>query len=221
MELISLKNVSRSFPNGEGSLEVLKGINIQIRSGECVGIVGVSGSGKSTLLNLIGILDSPSEGMIEIKGQNMAELTEKEKARLRAETIGFVFQSYHLEPLYTVFQNVEIPLLLTDMSAKERKKLVVSLLDKVGLADKKNKKAGVLSGGEKQRAAIARALVRNPEIILADEPCGNLDMKNSEAVMTLLRQLADEGKTVLVVTHDSSAEKYFDRIVTISDGRLV
>lgn len=220
MELIAIESVSKRFKNGNETLTVLNSIEAKFYSKECIGIIGVSGSGKSTLLNLIGALDEPDEGNIFIDGENIGKLSEKEKARLRAEKIGFVFQAYNLEPRYTVYQNVEIPLLLTQISSKEKKRIITNVLETVGMLDNANKKVGVLSGGEKQRVAIARALVRSPRIILADEPCGNLDCENSRKIMELLRKLSDDDRLVLIVTHDMSAKKYFHRVIEIKDGTI-
>lgn len=221
MSIIELKEVSKKYDDGEKELLALDKVSLCLNKGECVGIVGASGSGKSTMLNIMGILEPQTSGEVLYNDVNLSEMNSGDKIRFRAESIGFIFQSFNIEPNYTVYQNVEIPLLLTDMSKKDRKEIVIKMLEKLGIEQYVDKKAKFLSGGEKQRVAIARALIRNPEVILADEPCGNLDGENSENIMKILKELTMEGKLVVVVTHDVSALKYFDRVVDIINGRLV
>lgn len=219
--MIQLTHITKEYRFGEKSQTVLNDISITISEGECVGCFGASGSGKSTLLNIIGLLDSPSGGVVSIAGRDCCRLTDRERAEIRGERIGFVFQSFHLEPRYTVWQNVEVPLLLTNLKSTERAERISQVLAKVGLEAMAKKKASLLSGGEQQRVAIARAIVRNPDIILADEPCGNLDAENKETVMRILKSLSNEGKTVLIVTHDREAVKFCTRILLLKNGKII
>jgi len=215
--MIELRNVSKSF-NG---FEALKNINLSIERGDYVAICGRSGSGKSTLLNLIGGLDKPTTGSLQVMNIDFANASDDELADFRNQKIGFVFQSYHLEPVYSVYKNIQIPLLIANIGRKESKSRVEAIAKKLGTFSKLNNIANVLSGGEKQRVAIARALVNNPEIIIADEPCGNLDTKNSKAVMDILEELSKEGKTIILVTHQESDAKRARRIVTLKDGQII
>ncbi len=215
--MIELKEVSKKYED----FSALSDVNLKIEDGEFVAIVGESGSGKSTLLNLIGQIDVPSCGEIVIDGRNATKLPEKEVAAMRNRTFGFVFQSFFLEPTYTVSQNVEIPLLLAGVKKNERAERVNKALQKVDIQDKANNKAANLSGGEQQRVAIARAIVNDPPVIIADEPCGNLDTKNGDAVMKLLKELNEEGKTVLMVTHSAEHAKWAKRIIKLCDGKVI
>ncbi len=215
--MIKLENISKKYKD----FYALKETNLNIEDGEFVAIIGESGSGKSTLLNLIGQIDVPSSGEIIIDGQNTVELKDNEVAKLRNTTFGFVFQSFYLEPTYTVYQNVEIPLILNGTKRKARKERVLEVLNAVDMQDKLKNKVSNLSGGEMQRVAIARAIAANPPIIIADEPCGNLDSKNGEAVMKLLKGLNDAGKTVIMVTHSLEHAKWAKRIIKLSDGEIV
>lgn len=215
--MIELKNISKNY----GNFFALSDVNLHMSEGEFVAIVGESGSGKSTLLNLIGQIDIPSDGEIIINGKNATKLPEKEVAALRNKYFGFVFQSFFLEPTYTVAQNVEIPLLLAGLKKGERAERVSAALRKVGMLDKAGNKASDLSGGEQQRVAIARAIVNDPPVIIADEPCGNLDTKNGDGVMALLQELNGEGKTVLMVTHSAEHAKWAKRIIRLCDGKVI
>lgn len=215
--MIELKEVSKKY----NDFSALSDINLRFEDGEFAAIVGESGSGKSTLLNLIGQIDTPSGGEIIVDGKDITRLTEREKAALRNKTFGFVFQSFFLEPTYTVRQNVEIPLLLSGVKKAERAARVEEALKKVDMQDKADSKAANLSGGEQQRTAIARAIVNNPPVIIADEPCGNLDSKNGDGVMRLLKELNEEGKTVLMVTHSAEHAKWAKRIIKLCDGRVL
>ncbi|MDE7083436.1 MAG: ABC transporter ATP-binding protein [Clostridia bacterium] len=215
--MIELRNISKNY----GNFFALSGVSLQIEDGEFVAVVGESGSGKSTLLNLIGQIDTPSDGEIIINGKTATKLPEKEVAAMRNKTFGFVFQSFFLEPTYTVTQNVEIPLLLAGVKKSARAERVSAALQKVGLTEKANNKASDLSGGEQQRVAIARAIVNDPPVIIADEPCGNLDTKNGDGVMQLLKELNGEGKTVLMVTHSAEHAKWAKRIIKLCDGKVL
>ena len=194
---------------------------LNIEDGEFIAFTGESGSGKSTLLNIIGQIDNASEGDIIIDGEEISYLTEIERAELRNKTFGFVFQSFYLEPTYLVFYNIEIPLILSNMKRKQRKARVLEVLSVVGMETKAKSKAVNLSGGEMQRVAIARAIANNPPIIIADEPCGNLDTKNGDVVMRLLRDLHEQGKTILMVTHSYEHSKWADRVIKLCDGKIV
>ena len=215
--MLKLINITKQYKD----FFALNDINLQIDHGEFVAIVGESGSGKSTLLNIIGQIDIPSSGELFINGINTVTLKEKDVAKLRNTTFGFVFQSFYLEPTYTVEQNVEIPLILKGMKREERKQRIVEVLAAVNMQDKCKNKAANLSGGEMQRVAIARAIAADPSIIIADEPCGNLDSKNGEAIMRLLKSLNESGKTVIMVTHSSEHAQWAKRIIKLCDGKII
>ncbi|MBY5959220.1 ABC transporter ATP-binding protein [Membranicola marinus] len=221
-QILKLDNVVKKFPVGDGRyFTALKGINLEIDKGEFAGLVGPSGSGKTTLLNIIGSLDSPTEGKAIVMGQNISELTHKESAKLRNIHIGFIFQVYNLLPVYTVFENVEFALILQNVSASERKKRVMEALEWVGLQDLADKKPDKISGGEGQRVAIARAIVKKPDIMLADEPTANLDAKNAHQIMRIMKKLNEElDTTFLFSTHDEKVMKYLERIITLKDGSI-
>lgn len=219
--IISIENVTKRFPVGEGQFTALKNINLQFERGEFTGLVGPSGSGKTTLLNIIGSLDSPSEGKAVVLGKDISSLSHKASALLRNKHIGFIFQVYNLLPVYTVFENVEFALLLQSIPAAQRKKAVMEALEWVGLGSMANKKPDKLSGGEGQRVAIARAMVKKPEIVIADEPSANLDAENTHAILKTMRQLNKElGTTFLFSTHDEKVMTYLDRIVHLRDGKV-
>lgn len=219
--IISLQDVTKRFPVGGGEFTALKGISLSFQKGEFSGLVGPSGSGKTTLLNIIGSLDSPSEGEAVVMGNKISSLNHRESALLRNKHIGFIFQIYNLLPVYTVYENVEFALLLQNRSAEERKKAVMEALDWVGLADMANKKPDKLSGGEGQRVAIARAMVKRPEILLADEPTANLDAENAHIVLQMMKKLNEElDTTFLFSTHDEKVMKYLERIIHLRDGRV-
>ena len=207
---------------GDGEFTALSDINLSFEEGEFAGFVGPSGSGKTTLLNIIGSLDTPTEGKAVVLGKSIAALTHKEAAQLRNRSIGFIFQSYNLLPVYTVYENVEFALLLQKRSAEERKEAVMQALEWVGLMDKIKSKPDMLSGGESQRVAIARALVKRPEILIADEPTANLDAKNSYNILDMMKRLNQElHTTFLFSTHDEKVMKYLDRIISLEDGMVV
>lgn len=219
--IILLNNVTKRFKVGEGEFTALKNINLQIKRGEFSGLVGPSGSGKTTLLNIIGSLDSPSEGKAVVIDKNIAELSHKESALLRNKYIGFIFQVYNLLPVYTVFENVEFALLLQNHTKEARKKAVMEALDWVGLASMASKKPDKLSGGEGQRVAIARAMVKKPEILLADEPTANLDAENAHIILKMMEQLNKElNTTFLFSTHDEKVMKYLNRLIHLRDGAI-
>lgn len=219
-KIITLQDVVKRYPVGEGEFTALEDINLSFAKGEFAGLVGPSGSGKTTLLNIIGSLDSPSEGTATVLGKDIARLSHKEAAHLRNYHIGFIFQVFNLLPVYTVYENVEFALLLQNKSESERKKAVMQALDWVGLTHLKDKRPDKLSGGEGQRTAIARALVKRPQILLADEPTANLDAENAHNILKILKQLNRELETTfLFSTHDEKVMSYLDRIVHLRDGK--
>ena len=220
-EIIKIEHLSKRFHVGTGEFTALKEINLTFSKGEFAGLVGPSGSGKTTLLNIIGTLDYPSDGRVEVIGKSVSELTNKQAAHLRNYNIGFIFQTYNLLPVYTVFENVEFALLLQNHTSNERKKAVMEALDWVGLTDKKNSKPSQLSGGECQRVAIARAMVKRPLLVLADEPSANLDATNSHNIVQTMKKLNKELHTTFIfATHDEKVMQYLDRIITLKDGAV-
>lgn len=219
-EIIRLENVSKNYQMGELLLKAVNNINLRIQKGDFIAIVGPSGSGKSTMTNLIGALDLASEGNIFLDNQNIRHLSENELASIRGKKIGFVFQTFNLIPTLTALENVMLPMMFQDYSAEERKNRAEHLLKEVGLEKRMNHLPRQLSGGEMQRIAIARALVNNPELILADEPTGNLDSKTGKAIIELLKKLNREGKTIIMVTHDLEKAKQAKKIIKLIDGRI-
>lgn len=217
--MIKCRNLVKKFCSGMEFFAV-NDIEIEIKKGEFVAVTGKSGSGKSTLMNMIGLIEHPTSGDIFIDGENIKNMTDKQLAVLRNKKIGYIFQAFHLEHLYPVFRNVEMPLLISDVPSKQRRKRVEECLEKVGLSGKINELAGNLSGGEKQRVCIARALANDPEIILADEPCGNLDSENTENIMNILKELNKNGKTVVLITHNMDEARMADRIIYMKDGKI-
>jgi putative ABC transport system ATP-binding protein len=218
--LVRLEGVSKIFYADEVETHALSGIHLEIRHGEFVAVAGPSGCGKSTLLSIVGLLDSPTEGGYTIHGRPVASLSLSERSRIRNREIGFVFQAFNLIGDLTVFENVELPLTYRNMALDERKKRVQHVLDRVGMANRMNHYPAQLSGGQQQRVAVARALGGQPSILLADEPTGNLDSKNSEAVMDLLKELHREGATICMVTHDPRYAGMADRSIYLVDGRI-
>jgi len=219
--LIQLENIKKVFFTDELETHALSEIHLVIRRGEYVSIAGPSGCGKSTLLSILGLLDTPTEGRFVLNGKEVAHLDFAERARIRNREIGFIFQSFNLIGDLTVFENVELPLTYRGMSGAERKKNATAALEKVGMAHRMNHYPSQLSGGQQQRVAVARALGGKPSILLADEPTGNLDSKNGDAVMALLRELHREGATICMVTHDPRFAKHADRTIHLFDGRVV
>ncbi|MCL7389257.1 MAG: ABC transporter ATP-binding protein [Thaumarchaeota archaeon] len=218
--IIELIDVKKVYVSDGVPTEALRGISFKVTKGEFIAVVGPSGGGKSTLLHLIGGLDRPTSGRILIGGNDINKLSDDKLAELRNEKIGFVFQFYNLVPYLPVIKNVELPLIVKGVSSQERRGRVLKLLEEVGLKDKAFTRPTRLSGGEQQRVAIARALINNPEILLADEPTGNLDSKNSIMIAELFRRLNDKGRTILMVTHNLLVASYAKRILYIRDGLI-
>ncbi|AWN61533.1 ABC transporter ATP-binding protein [Streptococcus sobrinus] len=218
--LMELKGITKSYQNGDQELQVLKGIDLTVHEGEFLAIMGPSGSGKSTLMNIIGLLDKPTSGEYTLAGQAVERLTSKEQARVRNEELGFVFQQFFLLSKLNAQDNVELPLIYAGVGGSQRHKLAQQYLEKVELSDRSKHLPSELSGGQKQRVAIARALVNNPSIILADEPTGALDTKTSNQILELLTQLNEEGKTIIMVTHEPEIADYAKRKIVIRDGEI-
>jgi putative ABC transport system ATP-binding protein len=219
--LIHLDGVTKVFFTDEVETHALAGIHLEIKSGEYIAIAGPSGCGKSTLLSILGLLDSPTEGRYVLNGKEVADLPLSERARVLNREIGFIFQSFNLIGDLNVYENVELPLTYRGMKSTERKERVMAALEKVGMAHRAKHLPSQLSGGQQQRVAVARAVAGSPSILLADEPTGNLDSKNGEAVMELLRELHREGATICMVTHDPRYARHADRSIHLFDGRVV
>lgn len=220
--MVRVEDVHRSYGRGAAAVHALRGVSFEIRRGELVALKGRSGSGKTTLLNIVGGLDTPDRGKVEVEGRDLAGLGESGLLRLRRDRIGFVFQSFGLIPILTAAENVGVPLRLRRAEQREREERVELLLSLVGLADHAAQRPGELSGGQQQRVAVARALASRPEIIFGDEPTGNLDSRSGAEVLGFLRNSVRElGQTVVMVTHDPVAAAYADRVVFLADGRIV
>lgn len=220
--IITIDKLVKRFPIGGGFFTALEDINLVIKAGEFTGLVGPSGSGKTTMLNIIGALDDPTEGDVSVMNTSVRKINPKKASTLRKEHIGFIFQTYNLMPVYTVFENVEFPLLLLKKTSSERKKAVLDALEWVGLTNKIKSKPKQLSGGESQRVAIARAMVKRPEVVLADEPTANLDAENSFHILDTMLNLNKElNTTFLFATHDDKVIKYLKRIIRLEDGKVV
>jgi len=216
-----VKNMGKAFPTGEGDFWALKHINLEFDRGEFCGLVGPSGSGKTTLLNILGSLDKPSEGEVEVLGKQVHRLNHKQASKLRAAKLGFIFQTYNLLPVYNVYENIEFPLLLLKMDAAKRDRMVRDAIEWVGLEDKIKSRPNQLSGGQCQRVAIARAMVKRPELVLADEPTANLDSENSYMILDTMQNLNKElGTTFIFSTHDQKVISYLRRIITLTDGEV-
>jgi putative ABC transport system ATP-binding protein len=219
---VIVSSLTKDFPIGTGMFTALNGIDLTIQKGEFCGLIGPSGSGKTTLLNIIGTLDNPTKGDVEVLGKSVKSLSANDAAQLRAERFGFIFQSYNLLPVYTVFENVEFPLLLLNYDSETRKKMVLEALDWVGLTRKEKSRPAQLSGGECQRVAIARAMVKKPDLVLADEPTANLDAANSHNILQTMEKLNKEMKTTFVfATHDEKVISYLKRKIYLEDGKVV
>jgi len=219
--LIRLENIVKIYRLGEVEVHALRGVSIEVNEGEFVAIMGPSGSGKSTLMNIIGCLDTPTSGKYYLEGIEVSRLSRNELAKIRNKKIGFVFQTFNLLSRTSALENVELPLFYNNTSAKERKKKAMEALKAVGLEGREKHTSAQLSGGEQQKVAIARALVTNPSIILADEPTGNLDTRSSIEIMSIFQKLNDEGRTIILVTHENEISQYAKRLVKIRDGKIV
>ncbi|MFA5619042.1 MAG: ABC transporter ATP-binding protein [Weeksellaceae bacterium] len=219
--MIKIRNLHKSYKMGKNSLHVLKGIDLDVSEGEFVAIMGASGSGKSTFLNIIGMLDTHDTGLYELDGVKIEKLTEKKAANYRNKFLGFIFQSYNLISFKNVLENVSLPLYYQNISRSKRSEMAMQYLERVGLTAWANHLPNELSGGQKQRVAIARALAARPKLLLADEPTGALDSKTSREVMRLIQEINDEGKTILMVTHEDEIAQMCKRIVRLKDGMIM
>lgn len=218
--MIRMEKIRKIYNTGKIEVEALRGIDLYIKRGDFLTVIGPSGSGKSTLMNIIGCLDKPTTGEYIVNGQNIKNMDDNTMSELRNKEIGFVFQNFNLLPYASAYENVEMPLLFAGVGGRKRKEKVTSILTKVGLADRMDHKPTELSGGQKQRVAIARALVNSPNIILADEPTGNLDTQSGIEIMELFVNLWKEGNTIVMITHDPRAKEYTNNFITISDGMI-
>lgn len=219
-EILSMKNIVKKYQLGEEEQTILKGIDLSIKKGEFLSILGPSGSGKSTMMNIIGCLDVPTSGEYILSGKDISILNEDELSEIRAQEIGFIFQSFYLLKRLTVLENVELSMIYSGVPEKERKIIARDMLKKVGLESKENHLPNQLSGGQQQRVAIARALAKNPSILLCDEPTGALDQATGRQIMTLFKELHAEGRTIIMITHDEKIATHADRIVRILDGNI-
>lgn len=219
--LISAKNLTKTYGSDDSLTYALNNASIEIKKGEFVAIIGPSGSGKSTLMHILGCLDKPTAGNYFLNGEQVSKLSESSLARIRNKQIGFVFQSFNLLPRTSALKNVELPLIYSDIKGAQRTEIAKNMLIKVGLENKLDSTPAKLSGGQQQRVAIARALVNEAEIIMADEPTGNLDSKSSEEIMELIKNLNKEGKTIIIITHEKEIAQKAKRIVTVKDGKIV
>lgn len=219
-EILSMKNIVKKYQLGEEEQTILKGIDLSVKKGEFLSILGPSGSGKSTMMNIIGCLDVPTSGEYILSGKDVSVLSDDELSDIRAQEIGFIFQSFYLLKRLTVLENVELSMIYSGVPEKERKIIAREMLKKVGLESKENHLPNQLSGGQQQRVAIARALATNPSILLCDEPTGALDQATGRQIMTLFKELHAEGRTIIMITHDEKIATHADRIVRILDGNI-
>jgi len=220
-DMIHLSNIKKVFCSEEIETWALREVNLEVKQGEFVAIMGPSGCGKSTLLNILGLLDNPTDGTFILNNRDVTTLSENERTDIRKGLIGFVFQSFNLIDDLNVFENIELPLLYMDVSNKERKLRVEALMEKIQMSHRRRHFPNQLSGGQQQKVAIARAIITNPKIILADEPTGNLDSKNSKEVMNILQELHQQGSTIIMVTHSQHDASYADRIINLYDGQVM
>lgn len=219
--MLEVNNIVKIYKTGDEELTALKNISVKIENGEFTAVMGPSGSGKSTFMNILGCLDRMDSGTYLLNGKNISELDDKQLAHLRNRELGFVFQSFNLIPRMTILENVELPMLYAGISSKERRDRAMTALEKVGLLDRVKHLPNEVSGGQKQRAAIARAIVNSPSVIMADEPTGNLDTKSSVDIMKIFQELNNEGATILMVTHEGDIAQHTKRIVSFRDGEIV
>jgi putative ABC transport system ATP-binding protein len=221
MPLIEMQGITKNYEMGEATVHALRGIDLEVEAAEFLAIVGPSGSGKSTLMNVIGCLDRPSKGEYHLEGRKVDELNDDDLARIRNKSIGFVFQTFNLLPRTNCLHNVELPLLYSSVGRRLREKKALEMLERVGLGSRVYHNPNELSGGERQRVAIARALVNDPTIVLADEPTGNLDSKTGSEIMAIFSELNNEGKTIVLVTHEKYIAEYSRRVIYLKDGKVV
>lgn len=221
MSLVKIKEMYKIYNEGENEVRALAGVSLNIEKGEFVAIVGQSGAGKSTLMNMLGCLDLPDQGEYELNGKNVADIAELELAKIRNREIGFIFQGFNLIPSLSALENVELPLIYRGMKRKERGELAMSALRRVGISNRASHRPSQLSGGQQQRVAIARAIAARPPIILADEPTGNLDSASGKEVMGILHELHQEGKTIVLITHDEGIAASAQRVIRIVDGNVI
>lgn len=220
LPVLELKDIVKTYTSGNTTFNALDGVSLCIHNGEFVSITGPSGSGKSTLMHIVGLLDNPTSGQVLLEGQDISHLNEEELAQTRNVTLGFVFQQFNLLAKTSATENVSLPLLYSDVPKSERLPKSIEMLEKVGLGDKLKNTPAQLSGGQQQRVAIARALINNPKIIMADEPTGNLDSKSGKEIIAIFHKLHDEGRTIILVTHDMELAKQAQRIIIIKDGKV-
>lgn len=218
--IVKLSKINKIYKTGEVSFQALENINLTIKKGEFIAVVGASGSGKSTLMHIIGLLDQSTSGFYELDGKDTSSLTENQQAQIRNKKIGFVFQSFNLLPRTSALENVALPLMYAGIKASEREQLGKKALQQVGLDDKLTSHPNQLSGGQQQRVAIARALVTDPDLLLADEPTGNLDSKSGAEIMQIFKRLHKIGKTIIMITHEDNIARYAKRIVKLKDGEI-
>lgn len=221
MHLIDVRNIYKIYNPGENQVNALDGVSLTIDEGEFVAIIGQSGSGKSTLMNMLGLLDTPTEGEYYINGKLVDNLTDDEMSTIRNEHIGFIFQGFNLISSLSAVENVELPLVYRGMKKEERRRISIDALEKVGLGERINHLPSQMSGGQQQRVAVARAIAAKPPVILADEPTGNLDTRSTKEVMKMLHALKNEGKTVIVITHDNEIAEQSERVIRIRDGKII